>query len=152
MSLKSMFSKPEKEFLNIQRVARIATIDPNCHYPHMVPICFTFDGISFYTTLPKESERTKNIKNGSNVSILIDKYEEQGGEWLTLQGLLIKCKVSLLSFYDNKDLFMKGWRMLIEKYPQYRRWANENLNPKDPDRRLIMQIQPVKKTAWGFVS
>ena len=150
MSCKSMFSKTEAEFLKSQRVARIATVDPNDDYPHVVPICFVFDDISFYTTLPRDSKRFRNIESGSKMSVLIDKYEERAGEWLTLQGLLIKCKVSLLNYYENTDLFMKGWRMLIRKYPQYKQWANEDLSPKDPDKRIIMRLKPIEKTSWGF--
>ena len=47
MSCKSLFSETEAEFLKSQRVARIATIDPDDGYPHVVPICFVFDGSSF---------------------------------------------------------------------------------------------------------
>ncbi len=152
MTSRDMFSKPEMELLNTVRVGRIATADVYSGYPHVVPICFVFDRSSFYTTLSRASKRLRNIENGSKVSLLVDKYEEQSGEWLTLQGLLIKCKVSLLNYYEDKALFMKGWRMLIRKYPQYKRWANEDLSPKDPDKRLMMQIHPTEKTSWGFVS
>ncbi len=152
MSRKSIFSEVEVEFLKGQRVARIATVDPNDYYPHVVPICYVFDSTSFYTTAPRGSKRLRNIESGSKVSFLIDKYEERIGEWLTLQGLLIKCEVSLPNYYENTNLFMKGWHMLIEKYPQYKQWVNEDLTPKDPDKRTIMQIQPIEKTSWGFTS
>jgi general stress protein 26 len=89
-----MFSKPEITFLNTMRVGRIATVNPLSGYPHMVPICFVFDGISFYTTLSEGSKRIRNIKSGSKVSLLFDKYEERDEEWLTLQGLLITCRIS----------------------------------------------------------
>lgn len=147
-----MFSETEVEFLKSQRVARIATVDPNNGYPHVVPTCFVFDNISFYTTLSRGSKRFRNIESSSKVSVLIDKYQERAGEWLTLQGLLVKCKVSSLDYHKNTDLFMKGWRLLIGKYPQYKQWANEDLSPTDPDRRIIMLIQPIEKVSWGFVS
>ena len=76
MSCKGMFSEAEAEFLKGQRVARIATVDPNGDYPHVVPICFVFDDISFYTTLFGDSKRVRNIESGSRVSVLIDRYEE----------------------------------------------------------------------------
>jgi hypothetical protein len=152
MSFRNIFSKSEIEFLNAARVGRIATIGPPDGYPHVVPICFAFDGFSFYTTLSKDSKRLRNVERGSKVALLVDKYEEQSGEWLTLQGLLIKCKVCWLNYYKSRGLFMKGWRMLIEKYPQYKQWVNKDLSPRDPDKRIIMQIQPLKKTSWGFTS
>jgi uncharacterized pyridoxamine 5'-phosphate oxidase family protein len=152
MCPKCMFSETEAAFLKDQRVARIATVDQNDGSPHVVPICFVFDGTSFYTTLPRDSKRLKDIKRGSKVSLLVDKYEEASGEWLTLQGLLIKCEVSSMSYHENMDLFMKGWRMLIDKHPQYKQWANEDLTPKDSDKRMIMQMEPIEKTSWGFDS
>ncbi len=145
----SIFSKKEAEFLNAARVGRIATVDQRSRFPHVVPVCFVFDGTSFYTTLSRGSKRLKNIENGSKASLLVDRYQEQSGEWTILQGLLIETDVCLLSYHKNEDLFMKGWRLLIEKYPQYRQWAKEDLTPRDPERRIVMQLQPTEKTSWG---
>lgn len=152
MSYKSIFSEREIDFLNTARIGRLATVDQHNGYPHVVPICFVFNGASFYTTLSKDGKRVRNIENGSKVSFLVDKYEEQSGKWLTLQGLLMKCKVILLNYYENKDLFMKGWHLLIRKYPQYEQWADQDLSPKDPDKRLLMRILPLEKVSWGFIS
>ena len=151
MSSAIMFSKSEREFLNIQRVCRIATVDFS-NYSHVVPICFVFDGGSFWTTVSRDGKRVRNVNRGSKVSILVDEYEERSQEWIILRGLLINCEATLLNHRDNKDQFMKGWRLLIEKYPQYKQWANADLTPKDPDRRIIMQLVPTKKTSWGFGS
>jgi len=95
---------------------------------------------------------SENIENGSTVSLLIDEYEERAGEWLALKGLLVKCGVNLLNYYENRGLFMNGWCILIRKYSQYKQWASEDSSPKDPDKRLIMQMLPLKKTSWGFTS
>jgi hypothetical protein len=145
-----IFSKQEVEFLKAVRVGRIATVDLHDGYPHVVPICFVFDGVSFYTTLSRFSKRVENIAEGSKIALLVDVYDERIGEWVTLQGVLVKTIASLLSYSKNRGLFMKGWRMLIEKYPQYRQWTNDDLSPKDPKRRVIMQLQPLKKVSWGF--
>ena len=132
-------------------MCRIATVDSrNC--PHVVAICFVFNDISFWTTVSRDSKRVRNVNRGSKVSILVDEYEEQSGEWTTLRGLLMNCEAALLNHHDNKDQFMEGWRLLIEKYPQYKQWANADFTPKDPDRRIIMQLVPTKKTSWGFGS
>ena len=42
-----MFTQSEAEFLMSERVARIATINVVSKTPHMVPICFAFDGRHF---------------------------------------------------------------------------------------------------------
>ncbi len=151
MSSKIRFSKSESGFLNVQRVCRIATVD-HSNYPHVVPICFVFDGVSFWTTVSRDSKRVRNVNRGSKVSILVDEYKEQSAEWIILRGLLINCEVALLNHRDNKDQFMKGWRLLIEKHTQYKQWANDDFTPKDPGRRIIMQLVPTKKASWGFGS
>lgn len=151
MSSEIMFSKSERELLNVQRVCRIATVDPR-NYSHVVPICFVFDGFSFWTTVSRDSKRVRNVNRGSKVSILVDEYEEQSAEWTILRGLLMNCEATLLNHNDNKDRFMKGWRLLIEKYPQYKQWACADFTPKDPDRRIVMQLVPTKKASWGFGS
>jgi len=145
-----MFSKAEAEFLTFERVARIATINIAHKSPHLVPVCFAFDGKTIFTTLYAGSKRLKNVKQGSKVSILIDRYEEKKGNWEVLRGLLIYGDTKILTHQRNRDEFMRCWKQLIQKYPQYKQWANKDLTPKDPDKRRIMKIQPTKVTRWGF--
>lgn len=152
MLTRRMWSKSEVKFLRKQRVARIATLGPKGGFPHVVPICYVFEGARFYTTLSKHAKRLENIRSDNKVSLLVDEYEERSGEWIMLRGVLVKCRALLVSYSEVPRLFMKGWHLLLRKYPQYARWANEDLSPKDPDKRMIMQIQPIKKTTWGFSS
>lgn len=145
-----MFSKPEVNFLTSERVARIATMNVTDKSPHVVPVCFAFDGKAIYTTLRVKSKRLKNVREGSKVSILVDRYEEKNGQWKVLCGLLIYGNTKTLSYYCDRSEFMYSWKLLIQKYPQYRQWADVDLTPKDPDERRIMKIQPKKVTRWGF--
>jgi len=78
MSCKTVFSETEAEFLRGQRVARRATVDPSDGYPDLVPVCFVFDGVSFHTTLSRNSKRFRNTESGNKVSVLADRYEERG--------------------------------------------------------------------------
>jgi len=145
-----MFTEQETKFFLSERVARIATINVAGKSPHVVPVCFAFDGKAFFTTLYFKAKRLKNVQGGSKVSFLVDRYQEEGGEWKVLQGLLISGKVQVLSYDANKNEFMHGWKLLIQKYPQYKQWANADLTPKDPEKRRILKIQPTKVTRWGF--
>ena len=152
MLTRRMWSKSEVRFLRKQRVARIATLDPKGGFPHVVPICCVSEGARFYTTLSKHAKRSENIRSDNKVSLLVDEYVERSGEWIMLRRVLVKCRALLVSYSEVPRLFMKGWHLLLRKYPQYARWANEDLSSKDPDKRMIMQIQPIKKTTWGFSS
>ena len=145
-----MLSVKETSFLLTERVARMATIDAASESPHVVPICFAFDGQNIYTTLGADSKRLKNIREGSKSSVLIDKYVEEDGEWKILCGLLIYGDAKILAHPEDKDEFMHGWQLLIQKYPQYKHWANPDLTPKDREKRRILRIRPSKITRWGF--
>jgi len=145
-----MLSNSDIDFLTSQRVARIATIKARNKSPHLVPICFAFDGKSIFTTLGVGSQRLKNVEQGSKATILVDEYEEEKSEWKVLRGLLIYGNTKILTIKRNRDQFMHGWKLLIHKYPQYKQWANADLTPKDPDARRIMKIELKKIIRWGF--
>jgi len=144
-----MFTKAESEFLTLERVARMATVNAD-KQPHIVPVCYAFDGKAVVTSLHVRTVRLRNVRHGSKASILVDKYEEQEGEWKVLRGLLLYGKISVLTFQENRDEFMHSWTLLIQKYPQYKQWANADLTPKDPDVRRIMKIKPTRIIRWGF--
>ena len=128
----------------------MATINQASKSPHVVPVCFVFDGKDIYTTLGASCRRLKNIEEGSKTSMLIDKYEEKENRWKVLCGLLIYGSVKILTWHENKEEFMHGWRLLIEKYPQYKDWANADLSPNDSKKRRIVKFQPSRITTWGF--
>jgi nitroimidazol reductase NimA-like FMN-containing flavoprotein (pyridoxamine 5'-phosphate oxidase superfamily) len=145
-----MLSLKETDFLRSERVARIATISQASKSPHIVPLCFVFDGEDIYTTLSASSRRLKNMKGGSKTSMLFDKYEEEDNSWKVLCGLLIYGIAKLLTYDENREEFMHGWRLLVEKYPQYKHWANPDLTPNDSNKRRIMKFQPLRVVRWGF--
>jgi nitroimidazol reductase NimA-like FMN-containing flavoprotein (pyridoxamine 5'-phosphate oxidase superfamily) len=128
----------------------MATVDITKNLPHIVPTCFVFDGENIYTSLHVRSKRLRNIENKSKTAFLADRYVEENSEWKVLCGLLVYGKTKTLSYHENKDEFMYGWKMLIQKYPQYKHWANADLTPKDPDKRRIIKMQPSKVIRWGF--
>jgi len=128
----------------------MATVNRASKSPHVVPVCFVFDGEDIYTTLGVSSRRLKNIREGSKASLLIDRYEEEKGEWRLLCGLLIYGNAKILSYGENREEFMHGWRLLIGKYPQYKHWANPDLTPNDSNKRRIVKIRPSRITRWGF--
>ena len=145
-----MLSNAEIELLTTERVARIATVNVKDKSPHLVPVCFAFDGKAFVTTLGVGSKRLRNVEQGSNVAILVDKYEEERGRWKVLRGILIYGNIKTLTFQENRDEFMYGWKLLIQKYPQYKQWAKPDFTPRDPEKRVIMKIEPTKTIRWSF--
>ena len=104
------------------RVARLATLDAK-HRPHIVPICFMFDGRFFYTAIdqkpkrlaPERLARLRNIKAAPQVALLIDEYDE---DWTRLWYILIRGKARLIPKSAHKE---HAWAIskLRAKYPQY---------------------------------
>jgi PPOX class probable F420-dependent enzyme len=123
------------------RVAHLATAD-NSGQPHVIPICFVFDGKCFYSvidekpkrTVPRKLKRLRNIEENSRVSLVIDRYDE---DWNKLAYVLIfgKARV-LLSGASHR----KAVKLLRRKYFQYRSMAI--------DRRPLIAVRPKRVTTW----
>lgn len=106
------------------RVARLATVDREGR-PHVVPICFAFDGGIFYTAVdrkpkrapPERLARLRNIEARPYVALLIDEYED---DWTRLWYVLIRGKAQLIPSSARAER-SRALRKLKEKYPQYAR-------------------------------
>src|ERR1700738_4356953 len=83
MANRSFLHEHEIAFIQPQRVARLATSDADGH-PHVVPVCFAFDGSRFYIALdekPKRVElrqlrRVRNIEARHEAMLLFDHYDD----------------------------------------------------------------------------
>ena len=94
-SVKSLEITPKiKKFIASHRVARLATADAE-GMPHVIPICYAFDGQRIYSALdlkPKRVEarrlkRVSNILANPRVALVIDDYSE---DWNDLAYVLIR--------------------------------------------------------------
>ena len=129
------------------RVARLATLDAKGG-PHIVPVCFAYDGKFFYTAIdqkpkrvaPERLARLRNIRAVPQVVLLIDKYDE---DWTQLWYILIRGNATLIPTSAHKE---HAWavRKLRAKYPQY---AGRMLADDAP----IIRITPKRTTSWGKI-
>jgi PPOX class probable F420-dependent enzyme len=127
------------------RVARLATLDAGLG-PHIVPVCFAYDGKVFYTAIdqkpkrvaPERLTRLRNILAVPQVALLIDQYDE---DWTQLWYVLIRGKAKLIPMSGHKE---RAWalRNLRAKYPQY---AGRML----PNDAPIIRITPDRTAFWG---
>ncbi len=133
----------EIAFIQSQRVARLATSDADGH-PHVVPVCFAFDGSRFYTPLdekPKRVElrqlrRVRNIEARHEAMLLIDRYDD---DW---------SRLGYVQVYGHAGLLMPGeadhvgaLHLLRQRYVQYRSMALEEYP--------LIAITPRRVVAWG---
>ncbi|MBI1994904.1 MAG: TIGR03668 family PPOX class F420-dependent oxidoreductase [Deltaproteobacteria bacterium] len=129
-------------FIRSARVAHLATADKH-RQPHVVPICFVFDGKNFYSPIddkpkrvaPRQLKRLRNIRENPRVALVIDRYAE---DWRRLAYVLIRGSAKILT---KGKLHAQAVRRLRRKYPQYRRMAI--------DQRPLIVITTLRITAWG---
>jgi PPOX class probable F420-dependent enzyme len=128
-------------FIRSARVAHLATADKSGQ-PHVIPICFVFDGKYFYSPIdekpkrvaPRKLKRITNIRENPNVSLVIDRYEE---DWRKLAYILVFGKAQIIL---SGKKYLKAIRLLRKKYPQYQTMAI--------DARPMIGIKPKKVMGW----
>jgi PPOX class probable F420-dependent enzyme len=138
-------SRAVQNRLRQARVARFATVDLEGR-PHVVPVCFAYDGRFFYTAIdrkpkrapPERLARLRNVRATPLVALLIDEYEE---DWTRLWYVLIRGKANLVpsSAHDERALAL---RKLKAKYPQYARGMLTDDAP-------IIRISAQRIVFWG---
>jgi PPOX class probable F420-dependent enzyme len=136
-----------QKILKKARVARLATLDDK-NRPHIVPICFAYDGKLLYTAVDRKPKRVKrerlarlrNIRASPRIALLIDEYDE---DWTKLWYILIRGKAKLIPKSAHEE---HAWaiRKLRSKYPQY---AQGMLADDAP----IIRITPERATFWGKI-
>lgn len=133
-----------REFLDTARVGRLATADKS-GAPHVVPLCFWFNGAQFYFAIdekPKrrgglEVKRMRNIVENPRVALVVDYYEE---DWAALAFVMVRGRAQVVT---SDEEYMLALRQLRDKYPLYRAMALE------PGKNPIVRIDPERVSVWG---
>ena len=125
-------------------MARLATADAK-GTPHVIPICYAFDGRHIYSALdlkPKrvaalQLKRVRNIATNPRVALVIDDYSE---DWSSLAYVLVQGEAQMLESGEERA---RAESMLREKYPQYTELLAEGC--------AVLKITPERITSWGRV-
>ena len=102
------------------RVARLATTNLKGQ-PHVVPICYVFDGALFYTAIDRKPKRVRaerltrvrNITTTGQAALLIDEYSE---DWSRLWYVLVRGRARVVTASSQSA---RAIRLLRRKYRQY---------------------------------
>jgi PPOX class probable F420-dependent enzyme len=129
--------------LEVARIARLATQDAE-RSPHVIPICFVWDGSVFYSAIdnkpkrvaPTRLARLKNIQETPRVALLVDQYDE---DWTRLWYVLVRGEAALVSSPVERK---RAIERLRAKYPQY----DKSMLADDAP---VLRITPLRVTAWG---
>lgn len=127
------------------RVARLATVDADGR-PHLVPVCFAYDGRAFYTALDLKPKRTaparlarlRHIQARPHVALLIDDYQE---DWKRLWYILVRGTAVVVPVSDRAKR-TAARRLLKGKYAPYA----AGLLPEDAP---LIEIVPRKILSWA---
>ena len=131
--------------LEMERIARLATLDAD-RSPHLIPICFVWDGSVFYSAIdhkpkrvaPTRLARMRNIRETPQVALLVDQYDE---DWKRLWYVLVRGKAALVSSPVERK---RAIQRLRAKYSQY----DDTMLDDDA---LVLRITPVRVVAWGNI-
>lgn len=143
MAQRTTLTEAEVAFVERMRSARLATADEH-GTPHLIPICYAFDGTRFYTLLDKKAKRVselhlrrvRNIEARPEASLLIDQYTD---DWAQLGYILIHGRAELLA--PGNALHTSALALLRARYGQYRAMAVE--------RSTMIMLTPDRVTSWG---
>jgi PPOX class probable F420-dependent enzyme len=137
-----LLNRKAQRLLRHARIAHLATAD-RAGRPHVIPICFVFDGRDFYSpidekpkqTAPRSLKRLRNIAGNSQVALVIDHYDE---DWRKLAYVLVFARARIFS---RGEKHRRAVRLLRRKYPQYRAMKI--------DRLPMIAIAPKRIVCWG---
>lgn len=123
------------------RIARLATADAQGK-PHVIPVCFAFDGQAIYTAIDEKPKRTsprglrrvRNIMANPRVALVVDHYDE---DWRRLRYVLVQGTAAII---DGGPDHRKAIAHLRDKYRQYRTMRLET--------RPVLKISPLTIAAW----
>jgi PPOX class probable F420-dependent enzyme len=140
---RTTLTETETAFVQRQRVARLATADADGN-PHVIPVCYAFDGMRFYTPLDEKPKnvavsklrRVRNITVRPQVALVIDQYDD---DWSRLGYVLVHGHANLLPPED--ELHSQALVLLRERYVQYRTMALEEYP--------VIAITPARIVSWG---
>jgi len=140
----SRLSQFASRLIRSARTAHLATSDKSGQ-PHVIPICFVFDGKHFYSPIdekpkraaPAKLKRLRNIRENPNVALVIDRYDE---DWRKLAYVLIFGKARIL---QSGVQYRNAVKLMRRKYRQYRAMAI--------DERPMIVITSKRIVSWGTI-
>jgi PPOX class probable F420-dependent enzyme len=140
---RTKLNQVEEQLVRRQRVARLATANQDGD-PHVVPVCYAFDGERFFIALDEKKKRVevtalrrvRNIVDRPRVALLIDHYDD---DWTRLAYVLIRGKAVLLGLDD--EAHQPAVALLRTRYSQYLSMTLEE--------SLMIAIVPERVTSWA---
>jgi PPOX class probable F420-dependent enzyme len=137
-----VIDEPIREFIEAQRVARLATVDGEGH-PHVVPICFALDADVLRSAVdekpksgdPMRLRRVQNIEANPHVQVLFDVYDD--ADWTRLRYVQLR---GVARIVRDPEEHARAVTALRDRYVQYLRMSLET--------RPIIAIDVRRVVGW----
>jgi PPOX class probable F420-dependent enzyme len=137
----AMLTDVERRFLDLSRVAHLATAD-RAGVPHVVPVCFCVVGLSLYISVDEKPKRTdiplkrvRNILENPAVAVTADRWDE---DWTRLGWIMLRGQGEILPDGAEHDTAQERLRL---RYPQYR--------SMDLARLPVIAVRIQRALSWG---
>ena len=135
-------SPEDRSFLHQARVGRLATASAPGE-PHVVPVCFVFDGKHVYSAIDSKPKRVaatqlrrlQNLRENPRASLVVDFYDE---DWARLRYVLVMGRGEILETGPDRD---RALSLLREKYPQYHAMRDSGQGP-------VIRLTPERIVSW----
>jgi pyridoxamine 5'-phosphate oxidase family protein len=123
------FSQKEKDYLGLQRLARIATassMGEGSIQPDVVPVGFDFDGEYFYVSGVNllKSTKYKNVQKNPRVALVIDDLKS-------------------MDPWEPRGIRIYGIADVVNRQGGY-------MQQTDHPSAVYIRIKPMKKWSWGI--
>ena len=141
------------DFLEAQRVARLATVDGD-GLPHVLPVCYALllgpEGHALYSVVdekpkrgdPRRLARLRHLRLHPRAALLVDAWDEEWGRlgWVMLKGAVevFHGETGLEPAPGEEERALEELR---RRYPQYRAMALEG--------RPLLRLRPLRVLRWG---
>jgi len=135
------FTERQANRLAEARVGHLSTADA-LGAPHIIPVCYAFDGQAIYSVLDQKPKRTalvrlkrvRNIQANPRVALVVDHYAE---DWRRLWYVLVQGEAVVLGVGQEQATAV---RLLRRKYQQYQEM--------DIDQNPVIKIVPNRVISW----
>ena len=139
-----MLTDDQRQFLDGQRVARLATADSGGR-PHVIPICFVVVGNTVYFSVdekPKRKSRAPlkriaNMRENPSVALVFDHYDE---DWEQLGWVMVQGRAEELASGDEHDRAQASLRA------RYRQLAGMRI-----EALPVVAIRIEHAASWGML-
>lgn len=127
-----------QSFMNRERLATFATVDPN-NEPHVVPVFFTYDDGRVYMQTDRKSAKVRNLTRSNSVAVAVYSGEE---------AVIVKGRARLV---DSHEEFVKRTQDHINKYRlKLDEHGRDSLGiPLFDDKiRCVVEVTPKRILFW----